>query len=97
MKKNRSRKKQRKRSFGGMLSGFSKIHENKNVDDIAKVSAALAARGIILDDPSYETVLHVASSSVILDTAFKTIAKATGESENNIKKAYLVLNLFDLV
>jgi hypothetical protein len=98
MKKNRSRKRQRRRrSFGGILSSLPKVHEDRNVDDIAKVTAALAARGIILDDPSYETVLHVASTSVILDTAFKTIAKATGRSENSIKKAYSVLNLLDLV
>ncbi len=97
MKKNRSRKRQRRRSFGGILSSLPKVHEDRNIDDIAKMTAALAARGIILDNPSYDTVLHIASTSVILDTAFKTIANATGRTENSIKKAYSVLNLLDLV
>ncbi len=94
MRKYRSRKKQRKslkRLFGGIL------HENKNVDDAAMLTAALAARGIILSKSSYDRILNTMSTSVILDTTFKTMSKLTNQPEELFNKAYLILSLLDIV
>jgi hypothetical protein len=87
----RSRKKTR--SFGGIISTLPKITEDRNVDDAAKVVASLAARGILLDDPKYGDVMHIATTSVILDTVFKIVAKQMNVSEKRVKKIYTGIKL----